>query len=385
MDLRLILRQHKLFQGISEAQFNLLMTLLTPTTVKQGEWIVREGDQAEELYIIETGTAEVIKFDPESGTPHQLGLLYPGEVIGEVTLLDKGTRSASVRALSDCKLARLAFDVFQGCPQRNTNCLVEIQLSFARELSKRLRSSDSQTITALQQQLTEAKARAALGMLLCTILILNSVYLLAVQIAAKATKSSADSILISLPLLMIFGVVTLIMIKKSGYPRAMYGITLHNWKRSALEALIVTLPLLGLIAAVKWLLIQFDPRMSQDVVFEFTRYSALSGSGLLFGILGYAIFIPLQEMIARGSIQGALQVLLVGKHRYLLALVLANVMFSLSHLHLSLLFVLLVFPPGMLWGWLYARHGTFVGASLSHILVGVFAFYVVGFHTLLHG
>jgi hypothetical protein len=32
---------------------------------------------------------------------------------------------------------------------------------------------------------------------------------------------------------------------------------------------------------------------------------------------------------------------------------------------------LLVFVPGLFWGWLYLRHQTLVGVSVSHLLIGL--------------
>ena len=36
------------------------------------------------------------------------------------------------------------------------------------------------------------------------------------------------------------------------------------------------------------------------------------------------------------------------------------------------------FLPGLFWGWLYARHGTLIGVSVSHILLGLWTVFVVG-------
>jgi len=52
---------------------------------------------------------------------------------------------------------------------------------------------------------------------------------------------------------------------------------------------------------------------------------------------------------------------------------------------ISLNIAAFVFPIGLLWGWLYARHGTIIGISISHTILGVFAFYIVGFETILLG
>jgi len=66
-----------------------------------------------------------------------------------------------------------------------------------------------------------------------------------------------------------------------------------------------------------------------------------------------------------------------------MAIVIANALFTAAHLYLSIGFALLAMIPGFLWGWLYARHGTLVAPVVSHIVLGWWAFFVLGFDRLL--
>ena len=70
---------------------------------------------------------------------------------------------------------------------------------------------------------------------------------------------------------------------------------------------------------------------------------------------------------------------LTGKYRVLVSILLSNLLFSATHLHVSVKLALLVFPVGVFWGWLYNRHTTVIGIIVSHIIVGLFALFVVGF------
>lgn len=53
-------------------------------------------------------------------------------------------------------------------------------------------------------------------------------------------------------------------------------------------------------------------------------------------------------------------------------------MFSVNHLHLSFLFALLAFIPGLFWGVLFHRRPNLVGPTLSHFVVGGYVFFVLG-------
>jgi membrane protease YdiL (CAAX protease family) len=98
----------------------------------------------------------------------------------------------------------------------------------------------------------------------------------------------------------------------------------------------------------------------------------------LYG-LAYALFCPVQEFISRSGIQSALQNFLPdSKSRVWIAIILSNLMFSTAHSHVNLTFALLTFFPGLYWGWMYARQRSLLGVSLSHVMVGVWIFFIVG-------
>ena len=97
----------------------------------------------------------------------------------------------------------------------------------------------------------------------------------------------------------------------------------------------------------------------------------------------YTFHAPFQEFVVRGCLQGSLQEFLRGTYRQSVAVVGSNLIFAAFHLYLSLGFAVLTFVPGLLWGWLYRRHGTLVGVALSHVLVGLWAVFVVGIEGVL--
>lgn len=378
------LRSTELFKDLSEQQIAFIIPYLKEKHVPAGGEIIQEGTPADNLYILISGEAEVVKKESDSDVLHGLSTLGPGEVLGELAFLDQGMRSASVMAKTDCYLWELRIEDLSLPNDSEQSGAVGIRLSIARQLSQRFRIQTEKTIASLKAQIQEQKARVALGIFLCTILFLNSGYVLALNIASTFSKSSADTAFISLPMLLFFAAGIFIAMKRSGYPFSMYGLTLKNWKTSVIDSCLLTIPILLLIVLAKMLLIHYHPAMQQSELFELARHYTMSPAKLLLVAALYAIFTPIQEIIARGGIQGSFQAFLAGKDRKWTAIFMANLIFSMSHIHMSPLVVLMVFPVGMFWGWMYARHGTMIGVCLSHTIVGIFAFYVVGFYYLLH-
>jgi CRP/FNR family cyclic AMP-dependent transcriptional regulator len=78
-------------------------------TYRDGEVIVREGDPATGCFMIVSGRVEVSK-GAASATPTVLATMGPGEVFGEMAVIDEHPRSATVRALeaTECVAIRRA-------------------------------------------------------------------------------------------------------------------------------------------------------------------------------------------------------------------------------------------------------------------------------------
>ena len=79
---------------------------LEPVKVPAGQAVFRQGDPADRFYVIETGTADVI------GDGHLVTTLGPGEGFGEIALLRRVRRTATVRAATDLELQALTCDRF---------------------------------------------------------------------------------------------------------------------------------------------------------------------------------------------------------------------------------------------------------------------------------
>ncbi len=78
--------------------------------VGAGEWLLREGDDAESLFLIRSGRMEVVIEGPPETV---IRVLRRGQVLGELALLAGGKRSASVRAQRDSHLLEVSRSQFE--------------------------------------------------------------------------------------------------------------------------------------------------------------------------------------------------------------------------------------------------------------------------------
>ena len=60
----------------------------------------------------------------------------------------------------------------------------------------------------------------------------------------------------------------------------------------------------------------------------------------------------------------------------------SNIIFSSGHLYISVGLSVTAFLAGLFWGWLYSRQRRLAGVAVSHMLLGFFAFEVVGLGVL---
>ena len=104
---------------------------------KAGEFIFRENDPGDAMFIIEKGQVEIVK--TIGGEERRLTLFEPGDFFGEMSILEDLPRGASARAVTDCKLLQIDHSTFDQMLRENP----EIGIRMMRSLSRRLREAGS--------------------------------------------------------------------------------------------------------------------------------------------------------------------------------------------------------------------------------------------------
>ena len=87
------------FTGLDSALIEHIESHLQHMTFRRGEFLIRQGDTGDGLYMIRTGTVE-IRLNDDSDSPRVLGHCGAGEIIGEMSLLTDEPRTADVVAMS---------------------------------------------------------------------------------------------------------------------------------------------------------------------------------------------------------------------------------------------------------------------------------------------
>ena len=113
-ELLTILRNTKLFKGLSENHLKLISAFGKIVTFDKNDTIIKEGQTGHPLYIVIKGQVEVVLPKQIAGqamersTRIRLSNLRHGDSIGEYSLIDKEPASASVIASEPSKLIEIA-------------------------------------------------------------------------------------------------------------------------------------------------------------------------------------------------------------------------------------------------------------------------------------
>ena len=98
-----VLRKHPYFCDLDPEAFDQLCRYAKHTTLKRGTTIVSKGDPGNSLIAVISGTVKISVSSPD-GRSAILNLIGPGEIFGEVALLDGLARTADATANTNCEI-----------------------------------------------------------------------------------------------------------------------------------------------------------------------------------------------------------------------------------------------------------------------------------------
>lgn len=137
------------FEGLTGEECAVAERLLLRHAYRPGEVIIKEGNQDRSLFLIAKGTASV-KIDlAGANRSKRLATFSPGTVFGEVALLDKQPRSATVTADEELVCYELSEEGFEALTRAHPRIAIHLLMNLGGELSRRLRRSTA-TVSQLE-------------------------------------------------------------------------------------------------------------------------------------------------------------------------------------------------------------------------------------------
>jgi CRP/FNR family transcriptional regulator, cyclic AMP receptor protein len=144
--------------GLPERLLSELFEHAVAHNLRDGEVLFRAGDVGDGCYRIQTGLVKVV-VTSQQGEERIISLLGPDAIVGELSMIDGGPRSASVVAISECSLSFLSRAKFQTCIDAHP----ELTSYLMKTLARRLRETDDGLAATTFLSVKQRLARALLG------------------------------------------------------------------------------------------------------------------------------------------------------------------------------------------------------------------------------
>lgn len=132
-----LLRSVPLFADLEAGELERFSHVAVPRSFPAGTRVFHEGDSSDACYIVREGSFRVTR-EHSDGRAITLATLGPGEIFGELAMLDGDKRSASAEALTDGELLALPAADVRGLLARHP----EIALKLVAGLVRRLRAAN---------------------------------------------------------------------------------------------------------------------------------------------------------------------------------------------------------------------------------------------------
>lgn len=124
------------FQDLDQKTLDTIANSAVEQTYQPGQELVRQGDTGVGAFIIRSGKVEIIQ--EKDGKQTKLATLGPGDVIGEMALLDEFPRSASAKAVEPTTALGIQRWHFKGILESHP----QLALALLPILSRRIRSAE---------------------------------------------------------------------------------------------------------------------------------------------------------------------------------------------------------------------------------------------------
>lgn len=129
-----------LFEEINPTQLEVISQDILPRHFEQGAIIFREGDPGQSLYIIQSGQVRIFVNGLDGNETSVIMFGRPGELFGELAIVDGLPRSATAVAIAPTLLYTMSRENFR----KHMRTFPQLALNFMKELSLRVRYNTRQ-------------------------------------------------------------------------------------------------------------------------------------------------------------------------------------------------------------------------------------------------
>ncbi len=139
MTLQEFLKQLPLFRDLTDQEINLLAPICKVVQGEAGNRLIKEGDPVRTIYFLLSGEAAVMK-NTAGQKQAMIGKVVKGTIVGELSLYDNTTASATIQALEPFKALAINSAEFNRVMEANQTLGYKVFRKLARNTSFRLKA-----------------------------------------------------------------------------------------------------------------------------------------------------------------------------------------------------------------------------------------------------
>lgn len=140
-DVKTLLKNVAIFKDLDDEELQQIAEVCKPEDFVSGEYIFREGESGNRLYLVVEGEVRISRNVPGSGE-EALAVLKPGALFGEMAVFDRSERSTDAISHGGTKTLTIARPDFEMVLDFNRELAYKVLWACVRLLSVRLRSTN---------------------------------------------------------------------------------------------------------------------------------------------------------------------------------------------------------------------------------------------------
>ncbi|OGS46281.1 MAG: hypothetical protein A2539_02845 [Elusimicrobia bacterium RIFOXYD2_FULL_34_15] len=131
------LKNHVYFSTLNDEEQKLFSNILSTETFKKDDIVFKQDDLGDRLYLVKEGLVRI--YIIETSTDETIALMKPGDIFGELSLVDTQLRSANASVLAASTLLIITKEKFDELKNTNSQIASKILQIMLKVISKRLR------------------------------------------------------------------------------------------------------------------------------------------------------------------------------------------------------------------------------------------------------
>ena len=138
-----LVKESPLGVELSDDQCAVLAGIIKVAGLREGEYLLEEGQIDDSLHVVVSGKLEVVKVD-QGGEQVSLAVLHPGDMAGELGFVDGAPHSAGLRALGECEVFNIHRGDFESLIAKDPDLVYKVMRAVMRTVHRILRRMNFQ-------------------------------------------------------------------------------------------------------------------------------------------------------------------------------------------------------------------------------------------------